>query len=760
MAIRKASLVVLCVFAASLLLPLTSTPLPQTTKATKPATTKKPHVKKPARKKAASPRVRRIRRAFVASADLKPMAMQLLENRSPQAYAAIEKYARAHAGTDAGGLAWLAVGYARFLDQDCVQAVDALKRAQPQAGELRDYVDYYLALCYLDRGQAVDAAAHLRGFEEAHRDSLLVREARLAYANALTASGQPQQAISLLQGHRSPTRAETELAMGKALAAAGKTAEAGEVLRKLYYAMPLSPEAAQARGVLDGIDASLPPAGYAEQKQRVDLLLQGRRFAPAAEEYRELLKIAPPAEQPQLKVALGYALWKSGRAKDGRKLLESVTEAPPEAGAQRTYALLEMERPDHKEVEKLLDSLRQAAPSSGWFMEGLLSAANMYLLEREYEKAARLYAEVDERFPGGKYAAYAHWKAAWLTYRLGRRDEAKYLFDQQIALYPNSPEVPNALYWRGRVAEAENDTPTARACYSKIVARFTNYYYADRARERLAAIKAEPAAVLPILDRIATPAPASVGGPLAPPAENLRAQKARLLENGGLIDLAIRELQAAGPSQAHWVLAEIARIYEGAGRHYRALQTLKRVLPSYYAWELEALPRPIWEALFPRPFWPDIERYSSENDLDPYLVASLIRQESEFNPDAVSRANAMGLMQLLPRVGRSVARQVKLRGYSTSLLTSPGVNIRLGTRYLRKVLDDHDGSLQYALAAYNAGNHRVAAWQDGAEYADIEEFVESIPFTETREYVQAILRNATMYRRLYGTDSASGLRAK
>jgi soluble lytic murein transglycosylase len=131
-------------------------------------------------------------------------------------------------------------------------------------------------------------------------------------------------------------------------------------------------------------------------------------------------------------------------------------------------------------------------------------------------------------------------------------------------------------------------------------------------------------------------------------------------------------------------------------------------------------------------------------------VASLIRQESEFNPVAVSRANAVGLMQLLPKTGKVVARQQQLKRYTASQLFTPTVNLQLGTRYFRGMVDRFGGSFEHALAAYNAGSDRVEDWMGQGKYRDAAEFVESIPFTETREYVQAIMRNAAVYKQLYG----------
>src|SRR5262249_51683757 len=131
------------------------------------------------------------------------------------------------------------------------------------------------------------------------------------------------------------------------------------------------------------------------------------------------------------------------------------------------------------------------------------------------------------------------------------------------------------------------------------------------------------------------------------------------------------------------------------------------------------------------------------------LVASLIRQESEFNPRAISPANAMGLMQLLPNVGRGVAKQVKMKHFSSDDLLQAAINIQLGTHYFKHMVDHYHGRVEYALAAYDAGTDRVDEWLSSGNFKDVEEFVESIPFTETREYVQAIMRNAVLYKLLY-----------
>ena len=727
---------------------------PSTAKKTTSAK-KKPTQKTAAQKKHVAPiRVRRVRRAFVASTDLKPMARQLLQDRSPAGFAGVEKYARAH-NDEAGALAWLVDGYARSLDKEFGSAITPLKNARAHAGELGDYVDYYLAVSYAGSGDFPHAAAALEGFQSKYPDSLLDRDAMVEYGSALVSTGREQQAITLLEAHRTPTRADLELVLGRAYSAAGQTAKAAQTLRKIYYSMPLSPEATEAELLLKPLAAvpGVPPVTLQEQKTRAELLAQARRFSDAILEYRALAKQAPPEEAAGIQVGLAAALYRAGRTYETQQTLAALPPLTGEPEAQRQYLLLEMERPDAARVEETLSSLRGSYPGSPWFEESLLSAANMYLLRADCEHAAALYGETAQRFPIGKYAPYAHWKAAWLSFRLGRSAEARQRFEKQVELYPTSNQVVPALYWRGRIAEDEHDTARARAYYQKILDRFRYYYYADLARTRLRVLPAASDPVSdPLLDHIPALRPLMGVANTELPADDLRAQKSLLLENGALYDLALKELQAANTNgDAPWALAQMAHVYQEQERYDRALQTLKRAVPGYFGLEIEQLPRPVWEALFPRPWWSAVKKYAEENQLDPYLVAALIRQESEFNPGAVSHADAIGLMQLLPITGKRMAHELKVRKYSVGMLVEPGTNVQLGTRYFRQLIQKFDGNVEAALAAYNAGSDRVEEWRSAGNFREPAEFVESIPFTETREYVQAIMRNVGIYHRLYGT---------
>jgi soluble lytic murein transglycosylase len=697
-----------------------------------------------------------MRQAFVASATLKPMARQLIQDRTPAAYAGVQAYAVRHSREDAGALAWLVIGYARILDHNFPQAIDPLNRAKPHAGDIGDYVNYYLGTAYYQSGRLAEAIATLSVFDKTYPESLLIRDAHVAYANALIADGRASDAIELLENDRQPIRADLELVLGRAYEADNQPAKALTIFRNLYYTMPLSWESAQVQGDLNKLAAAAQaqPVTIEARRTRAGLLAKGKQFSDAANEYRELLNEVSEAERFTVQVELAEALRHSGQNKDAKKILDSMPESTPEINAERLFNLGEISRSanDDDTFLRIVDQLRQQYPTSPWLEQALLSAGNIYLLRHDYDKAIDAYRELQQRFPGGGRASYAHWKAAWLSLRQGRNQEAKKDFEDQIAWYPTSSEVPAALYWRARLAEEDNDSAMAGAYYQKLSLRYRNYYYGELARQRLASLKADgDPANYAVLDRVPPLSDLDKITPQQLPTDNLRVQKAELLANGALIDFAVRELRAAGDEEkGNWASAEIARIYEDSGRYDMAIDTLKHAAPNYFAVDLPYLPRAYWEALFPKAYWPELKRYSTANAIDPYLIASLIRQESAFNPNAVSHANAVGLMQLLPKVGRGVARQEKIRHFSTQQLFTPATNLRLGTHYFRSMVDKF-GSFEYALAAYNAGTDRVQDWMGQGKYRDPQEFVESIPFTETREYVQNILRNANVYRQLYGT---------
>ncbi|MGC2498504.1 MAG: transglycosylase SLT domain-containing protein, partial [Acidobacteriaceae bacterium] len=701
-------------------------------------------------------RSRRYRRAFVASSELRPMAQQLAQEPTPAAFAGVSAFAHRHTG-DAAAAAYLALGHAYLLDRKYPDAVTALHEAHVTDatqssldGPLADYADYLTAQAYLQSDQYPQAEKILSSYVRKYPDSIFVPGIPVLQANLFVAEGDAQSALQILDRHRSDAiagHADFQLALAKAEQLAGQTGEAQQLFEHVYLGYPLSIEAGVARaqlassGVLESIAA-------AERRRHADALYGAGHYADAAVEYRSLAGEAniPADVQTELLVAAAECDWKLKRLT--KRELDAIPDTNDEAGARRMYLLMELARDDGDTatVQSIDSQMETRFPSSPWLTEALYSSGNMFLLLKDYPNAITYYGEVAKRFPTSKYAPSAHWRTGWLNYRLGQYPEAARLFDEQIRFYAGGREIPSALYWRGRIdEEQEHRLSTAAAYYKTILRVYPHYYYAMLAQDRLNKLGTVTADSIVALDALQPEPIPELSDDV--PEDDPHVVKARLLANAGLNEYIAPEIQAADGSDEWGAFAE-ADIYAAGGEAWRAMRLLKRAIPFYTSAPIEALPIAYWRILFPEMYWSDIKADAEKNGLDPYMVASLIRQETEFNPGAVSNKSAYGLMQLLPSVGRAMAREEGIHHFETSELLNPATNIRLGTLYLREMLEKFNNQPEYAFAAYNAGDDRVTDWQSIGNYHGIDEFVESIPFTETREYVQAILRNEEIYREL------------
>jgi soluble lytic murein transglycosylase len=195
--------------------------------------------------------------------------------------------------------------------------------------------------------------------------------------------------------------------------------------------------------------------------------------------------------------------------------------------------------------------------------------------------------------------------------------------------------------------------------------------------------------------------------------------------------------------------ATIAWAYHQKGELRRAITLMRRAYPQFLTGGGQALPAEILQVIFPLTYWDSIKKNSTSRHLDPFLIAALIAQESTFDPAIKSAANAWGLMQIVPSTGRRLARAAGIQRFSTALLTNPDVNIRLGTLYFSRLVQQFGGTY-YALASYNAGESRIIRWKAERPGLEEDEFIDDIPFPETQNYVKRILGTAEDYRMLYG----------
>lgn len=678
--------------------------------------------------------------------------------RTPAAYDGVTKYARTHTG-DAAEAAYMALGHAYLLDRRYAEAVTALHQARQAGDLLADYADFLTAQAEQEMGNEADADVLLHGFAARYPDSIFDAQAPEMEASVLLSKGDAagaQRVLAAAANGPAAKRTGYQLENAQVALALGQKQEALRIFKQVLLDHPLSPEAEMARARLtaEGAETTLT---VAELRSLGDAYYNAHRYSEASEQYHTLAREAGLDEQGRQTFAVAAAACDLQLKRLTTSEAEALPDTQDDNGARRMYLLMELARSrnDIGDQQSIVTGMETRFPQSEWLAEALFSSGNMYLLSHDYPRAVEYYSYLAAHFPQGKNAAAAHWRAGWLSYRQGLYSDAERLFDEQIHLYPDATETAAALYWRARLYEMEDHKPAvAAANYRTIVRAYQHFFYAQMARERLAALGNTQPAEEADLERFKAP-------PIPPlddsfPEDSDHLAKAKLLANAGLNDYIPQEI-AADPDSASWSALAEAQIYASDGETFRAMRALKRALPYATTASIPAIPLVYWHILFPEPYWDIIKTESAKNNLDPYLVASLIRQESEFNPSAISYANAYGLMQLLPSSGKMLAREEGMSHFQTYQLLDPATNIRLGTRYLRHTLDKFGGVTEYALAAYNAGDSRVVDWQAAGPYHGMDEFVESIPFTQTREYVEAILRNMETYKAI---DAVTGSQSR
>jgi soluble lytic murein transglycosylase len=360
----------------------------------------------------------------------------------------------------------------------------------------------------------------------------------------------------------------------------------------------------------------------------------------------------------------------------------------------------------------------------------LILLADLAMDERRDADARAALRQAYTRFPASGQAAQARFRAAVLAFAAGRTRTAANELDSLLALHPSADDGMAARYWMGRALLAIGDTATARARWRTVAAEYPMTYYGVLAAERLGELPWAPPIVPDTFAEI----------------EGLTKAMSRVdhLEELGMDSEARAELEMladSADSSAERLLTT-AYLMREHGLVARGVQLGLRAIRASPSADARA-----YRLVYPIVHREAIILESRRRNLDPALVAAIIRQESGFNPRATSSAGARGLMQMMPSVGRAVARSIDVPEWRSDLLYQPDINLQLGIRHLEAFISRYEAP--YALAAYNAGESRLVRWLRRPGARDPELFVERIPFTETRDYVRIVLRNRAMYRALY-----------
>ena len=560
----------------------------------------------------------------------------------------------------------------------------------------------------------------------------------------------------------------------RALAAGGDTVAAARLAEQVAATLPDSARQAEAwtRAGHLYLSTRRRDAAIAAFRRAIDTSIGS---VAAIEAARELGTIGTPTAADQLRI--GRVFLRHSNPARAATAFDAYFARGNESAAERARIQLDLGREffTRREYAAAERRLRAAAGGSG---ARNTTAEALYLLGRsQYRRGAvndarATLTRVTSNYSGTAAAVRAHFTLADIDHDADRLQSARTHYRAVLA-GEYVPDAPLAAVRLGSLALVEGraraaaelfeeryrragapawerqqmgfwwaqslhraDAPdSAKLVYRAVRALDPFSYYGMRAGELLgdSAVQLQPG---PTVD-------AAVRAPVAHSLDVVD-----VLRAAELVDEAAFETARLRDRHSDALYA-LGSEYHARGQTARGVSLGRDLFRAEGSWNRQLL-----QLVYPFPFRDDIVRAAQAHELDPYLVAGLIRQESMFNPRARSVAGALGLMQVMPQTGTRIAGGLGMRSFSTSQLTDPAVNLRLGTKYLADQIRGHNGRVIDAIAAYNAGPHRVARWSAFPEYRDDDLFVERIPYQETRDYVKIVQQNARIYRMLYGEGTA------
>jgi soluble lytic murein transglycosylase len=691
-----------------------------------------------------------------STAQLEQWARALRDKNSTAAYSSLSAFALRRGSGELGERAALALGYFDYSKGNYGKAQTWLEQASHDS-LVGDYAIYWSAAADHAIKRDADAVAKLEKLREKFPDSVMTEQALELLGDAAIAASQSQTVLDALSAYpATDTKPALILARGEAREAIGQlNAAVGDYLT-VFYHFPLSSQSHEAGVRADllrtKLGADFPVTALDIRIARAEALYSAHEWYETRDDYTQLLGSLAGADRDHAEVRIaqsGVGLGASLTA------LTNLSVSDPDADAERLYWIASSYRTQQREAEMLaaVEGAAARAPASRWTEQALFMAGNYFWVQLDRDRAASYYARVAKNFAGSADAPAADWRVAWRAY-LEHRPETLQLLELHLEGYPSSPFITDDLYWLARVSETAGNANAARAYYQKLIDRYPRTYFGGLAIARLKNLGPGDSETVDALSKITPLAPARPVGPI-PAAAAARQSRANALRTIAFDSSAELELRAAYAATGEpRLLLEASQAAADAGHYGVAISTARQVIPSLESRRFDDVPREVWKAAYPLPYEKQLRDAAVRAAVDPMVVAGLIRQESAYETNAISRANAYGLMQIVPKTARLLAHQERI-GYSRPRLNDPGYNLRLGTVYLAGLVKFW-GSFEAALAAYNAGEDRVGSWRSGQSYAEPAEFVDSIPFTETREYVQIVLRNAETYRTLYGQARPAG----
>jgi peptidoglycan lytic transglycosylase len=670
---------------------------------------------------------------------------------------AVAKIEKDFPNTTAGSLARIVHARIKLNAKDYAGAASLLdSSAIAQYTIIGDYALWMRANALEQAGRRVEARA---AYEKVARDAqMLIQDGQAAAVPAILDKFRkvdPSDAILITTYDPA-----LDLMRAKAYEQTADPTRALAAYRRIYFSAPASAEAADAAAAIPRLNSSLSPANQNEALARAQKLFAAKRFSEAYDAYTSAFAGFATAATPERQANRAIAAANARRFPEAAAALNAIP-ASSEARAEALFnlALSYGRAKQWAQARSTTDDLHRSFPNSQSSMRAYVQLGQLAEGAKDDVNASYYYRAAMNFFPGNPEVTPAQFYIAWAAHDAKNFAESSRLLTEHIAVYAgsNSDFRGKAAYWAARDSERIGKLAEARAIYQGLQDRYDANWYGYLAKQRLddmahngKAPATQFAADSLVGRALANLKTVTVAEETAGANEDQHIAKADQLTIVGTDDWAMDELNvaaAAAPSSPRVNLA-IAKIFRAKNDNVQALNYLKKSYPDYSQMNPEEMRPDEWDVFYPLQYWDIIKQESRARGLDPYQVAGLIRQETVFNPRAVSSARAYGLMQLVVPTAVTTARRVGVdRAISMDSLFEPRLNIQLGTAYFKDQIDKY-GRIEYVAAAYNAGPGRVVQWRASLPL-QIDEWQEAVPFRETRLYIQGVVRNTLQYHRLY-----------
>jgi soluble lytic murein transglycosylase len=651
-----------------------------------------------------------------------------------------------------------------LVDRNPAAALAFLRAAQRDFPVLEDYVRLWQGEALLHLNDAKEAAFYFESVPQAVPDSNLLPRATLRAGEAWYQASDCPAAMKWLAkaiglNDKDPQVSQAWLRLAACYLRENGLAEGRATLKQLWVRFPQTKEAKEAEALLGtnlGGEVWVPQAD--DYYARAQVFLGQALHGEAVEELKKFLAAEPtPGRRGDAKLKMGVALVRLKQYDQARELFRALAAEPL---AQSDEATVWLARVYLRQGlgDKLLELSRtlEKRPLSREQRGQILLFAGMWLEDQtRFDEAVLKYRQAAKSGEPASQRAEALWREGWVFYRSARNQEAIEVW-QRLADQQDGEFEPQALYWLARTYTDSNGQ-RSRELYVRLCQRFPYTYYCQLARDQIPMNPSE--LVAPEASLVGSPQrdPSSDDGRALSLAKRMEIdqepayRRALELKRLGLDQDAARELTALTDrySREPDVLMALSMMLNEVGAHHQAL----RLARARFRDRLERTGGPVaaelWNVAYPTGLIPTIKSQGTIG-VDPFLVAAIIREESQYDWRAVSRVGAIGLMQVMPTTANTVAQQYRLPAVAREDLFDQETNIRIGARYVEQLLGQFSGNVVYTIAAYNAGPIAVGNWISLHGNRTQDEFVELIPYQETRQYVKRVLRSYKEYVRLAG----------